>query len=154
MSSLDTVDTDDARSHTRKIFERMRLQSTSLVGKGSIKVFPLKSDQEEDEEGSDDTLVDADSDKFVIERKVMPEGPLHLKELAMNTRTGGPTTKLTYGISDSLDLGNEESNTQTRLPVVKIEPLPEFTHRDLYLPITKGPSLNQLEPVELENLTP
>ena len=36
---------------------------------------------------------------------------------------------------------------------MKIEPLPELTHRDLYLPIPRCLSLNQLEPIELENLT-
>ena len=98
-------------------------------------------------------MVDAVSDKTVIEREVMSEGPLLLKEVATNSKTTKLTTRLTYGISDSLDLGKEGSGIQTQSPVDKIEPLPKFTHRDLYLPIPGCPSLNQLEPVELENLT-
>ena len=98
-------------------------------------------------------MVDAESDKTVIQREVMSEGPLLLKEVATNSKTTKLTTRLTYGISDSLDLGKEGSGIQTQSPVDKIEPLPEFTHRDLYLPIPGCPSLNQLEPVELENLT-
>ena len=153
-SSLDTMDTDDARNHTRKIFKRMRSQSISPVGRGPIKAFPLKLAQVEEEEGSDDTRADAESNKTVIEREAIPEGPLLLKEVATNSKTSKLTTRLTYGISDSLDLGKEGSDIQAQSPVVKIEPLPEFTHRDLYLPIPGCPSLNQLEPVELENLTP
>ena len=94
------MESDDARNHTRKIFERMRLQSNSQVGRGPIKAFPLKLDQEEEERESDDTLVDAESDKMVIEREVPSEGPLLLKEVATNTKTTKLTTRLTYGISE------------------------------------------------------
>ena len=153
-SSSDTMDTDNARNHTRKIFKRMRSQSNSPVGRGPIKAFPLKSDQEEEERESDDTLVDAESDKMVIEREVMSEGPLLLKEVATNPKATKLTTRLTYGISDSLDLGKEGSDVPKQSPVVKTEPIPELTHRDLYLPIPGCPSLNQLEPVELDSLTP
>ena len=131
----------------------MRSQSNSPVGRGPIKAFPLKLDQEEEERESDDMLVDAESDKTVIEREVMSEGPLLLKEVAINSKTTKLTTRLTYGISDSLDLGKEGSDVPIQSPVVKIEPVPEFTHRDLYLPIPGCPSLNQLEPVELDSLT-
>ena len=98
--------------------------------------------------------MDAESDKMVIEREVTSEGTLLLKEVATNSKTTKLTTRLTYGISDSLDLGKEGSDIPIQLPVVKIEPIPEFTHRELYLPIPGCPSLNQLEPVELDNLTP
>ena len=40
-SSSDTMDTDDARAHTQKILTRMREQSTSPVGRGPIRAFPL-----------------------------------------------------------------------------------------------------------------
>ena len=84
----------------------------------------------------------------------MSEGPLLLKEVATNSKTTKLTTRLTYGILDSLDLGNEGSDIPVQSPIIKIEPIPEFTHRDLYLPIPGCPSLNQLEPVELDNFTP
>ena len=126
----------------------MRSQSNSPVGRGPIKAFSLKLDQEEEERESDDMLVDAESDKTVIEREVMSEGPLLLKEVAINSKTTKLTTRLTYRISDSLDLGKEGSDVPIQSPVVKIEPVPEFTHRDLYVPIPGCPSLNQLEPVE------
>ena len=154
MSSSDTMDTDDARNHTHKIFERMRSQSISPVGRGPIKAFPITPNQEEEEEGSDDTLVDTESDRTVIERETTSEGPLLLKEMATSSKTSKLTTRLTYGILDSLDLSKEGTDVPVQSPVVKIEPLPKFTHRDLYLPIPGCPSLNQLEPVELENLTP
>ena len=132
----------------------MRSQCNSPVGRGPIKAFPLKLDQEEEERESDDTLVDAESDKTVIEREVTSEGPLLLKKVATNSKTTKLTTRLTYGISDSLDLGKEGSDVPIQSPVVKIEPVPEFTHRDLYLPIPGCPSVNQLEPIELNSLTP
>ena len=102
-SSLDTMDTDDARSHTCKIFERMRSQSISPVGRGPIKAFPITPNQEEEEEGSDETLVDTESDKTVIERETMLERPLLLKEVSESSKTSKLTTRLTYGILDSLD---------------------------------------------------
>ena len=152
-SSSDIMDTQDARNHTHKIFKRMTSQSNSPVGRGTIKAFPLKLDQEEEERESDDTLVNAESDKTVIEREVTSEGPLLYKEVATNSKTTKLTTRLMYGISDSLDLGKEGSDIPKQSPVVKIEPIPEFTYRDLYLPIPGCPSLNQLELVELDNLT-
>ena len=93
-SSSDAMDTDDTRKHTRS-------HSTSPVGRGPIKAFPLPGSWDNETDEEDDTVVDTHSDKTVVERKT--EGPLPLKEIAAKEQPHRSLTRMTYRISVSLD---------------------------------------------------
>ena len=102
-----------------------------------------------EEESGEETLVETDSDRTIVEASSASERPLPLKELAALSNPSLVTTSVTLSPTTYLPV----STGRTPVTVKKEKTLPDFSHRDLYLPIPGAPSINQLEPVELKELT-
>ena len=107
--------------------------------------------KEESESDDESTVVESDLNTTVIPKESDLMGPLPLRTLA-RASSSKPPAKLTYGVSPTL-----EGETRTPDPFlkenVKDEDLPDYTHGDLYLPIPGTPSINDLEPEEILQLT-
>ena len=170
------MDTDEAGKHTQNILARVNKQQE--VNKLATRLVEI-SLSKEPEHSTEDTLEDSDLDTTVLDNiktsKRLPdvlrqdEGlvePLEgvdaglQRSFARTLRHGTPpptlgisptTTKLTYGLSKSLE--NMSLNPSDERKEVRSDLGMGYANNEFYLPIASCPSVSELEPQLTNQLT-
>ena len=168
-SSSNAMDTDKAGKHTQSILARVNKQEE--VDKLATRLVEISSSKEP-EHSTEDTLEDSDLDTTVLDNlkisRRLPDDHMLNKGLgeilgdadaelqrsfAQTLRHGTPpptlgisptTTKLTYGLSKSLE--NMSLNPSGERREIRAYLGMGYTNNEFYLPIADCPTVSELEP--------
>ena len=175
-SSSDAMDTDEADKHTQNILARVNKQQE--VDKLATRLVEISSSKEP-EHSTEDTLEDSDLDTTILdniktskrlpdvlrqdEGLVEPLGGVDSglqRSFTQTLRHGTPpptlgisptTTKLTYGLSKSLE--NMSLNPSDERKEVRSDLGMGYANNEFYLPIASCPSVSELETQLTNQLT-
>ena len=175
-SSSEAMDTDETGKHTQNILARVNKQQE--VDKLATRLVEISSSKEP-EHSTEDTLEASDLDTTILDNlkisRRLPDDHMLNKGLGESlgnadaelqrsfTRTlrhGTPpptlgisptTTKLTYGLSKSLE--NMSLNPSGKRREVRADLGMDCTNNEFYLPIASCPSVSELEPQLTNQLT-